>query len=89
MRGLVFAGMLATLGVLLPQSGWAADTWCARNFGDSPDKPCASAPLDYCLRGIRLGGVCARDRGYLQDSDSRDRVQKPSRRAGAKDRSDW
>ncbi len=77
----VLAGILAAL--LEPQSA-DAENWCVRNFGDPPDKPCVSAPLEYCLQGIRLGGVCARDRSYLQDSDSRRQPQKADRRGGAK-----
>ena len=81
----VIVGILAAL--LGPQSA-RAENWCVRNFGDPPDKPCVSAPLEYCLQGIRLGGVCARDRSYLQDSDNRGQPQKANRRGAKKERWD-
>jgi hypothetical protein len=84
MLKLVVLGMLIVLPG--PQSAWA-ENWCVRNFGDPPDKPCVSAPLEYCLQGIRLGGVCARDRSYLRDSDNQPPRQK-SRRGATKERWD-
>ena len=74
-------------GLLGPQSA-LAENWCVRNFGDPPDMPCVTAPLEYCLQGIRLGGVCARDRSYLRDSGNRGRPQKANRRGARKERWD-
>jgi hypothetical protein len=88
MKKIIVAGLFALLGSLAAQSAQADDTWCLRNFGDPPSKGCVSTPLQYCLRGLVAGGgVCARDRGYLDPGDDRDRLQRPPRRA-AKDRWD-
>ena len=85
MLKLVVFGIL----VVLPgPHGAQAENWCVRNFGDPPDKPCVAAPLEYCLQGIRLGGVCARDRSYLQDSDNRRQPLKAGRRGAKKERRD-
>jgi hypothetical protein len=89
MKQLIVVGLFASLGLVTAQGAQAADNWCLRNFGDSPGKGCVSAPLEYCLRGLAAGGgVCARDRGYVEQSDDRDRAQRPARRAG-KGRWDW
>lgn len=86
MKKAIVTWSLALLGLVAAQSAHAADNWCLRNFGDPPGKGCVSAPLEYCLRGLVAGGgVCARDRSYLEQSDDRDRSARPARRA-AKDR---
>jgi hypothetical protein len=85
----IAAAAFALLGVVAPQSSHAADSRCLRNFGDPPGKGCVSAPLEYCLRGIAVGGgVCARDRSYLDQSDDRDSRQRRARRSG-RERWDW
>jgi hypothetical protein len=81
----VVAGIFA---MLLGLQSAGAENWCVRDFGDPPDKPCVAAPLEYCLQGIRLGGVCARDRSYLQDKETRDPPQKHNRRGARKERRD-
>ena len=86
MRSLLLVGLL-TASALVPQSSRAAENWCARNLGEGAGKPCVTAPLDYCLRGIRLGGVCARE-GYVGNEGGRDEAPKPSRRAATKERPD-
>ena len=89
MKTFVVTAMLALLGLVAASSAQAADSWCLRNFGDPPGKGCVSAPLEYCLRGIAVGGgVCARDRSYLDQDDDRDRRQRATRRSG-RDRWDW
>jgi hypothetical protein len=89
MKKTIVAGLFALLGLVAAQSAQAAENWCLRNFGDPPGKGCVSAPLQYCLRGLAAGGgVCARDRSYLDQGDDRDRPQRPARRAG-KERWDW
>ena len=86
MRSLVlFVGLLSA-SALFPQSS-RAENWCARNLGEGAGKPCVTAPLDYCLRGIRLGGVCARE-GYVGNEISREPAQKPSQRTGTRERWD-
>ena len=87
MKKTIKAGLLALVGLVTIQGAPAAENWCRRNFGDPPGKGCVSAPLQYCLRGLVAGGgVCARDRSYLDDPS--ERPQRPARRAG-KDRWDW
>jgi hypothetical protein len=86
MRSLLLAGLLSA-SVLVPQSSQAAENWCARNLGEGAGKPCVTAPLDYCMRGIRLGGVCARE-GYVGNEGSREPAQRPSQRSGARERGD-
>ena len=87
MRKTINAGLFALVGLVTIQGAQAAENWCLRNFGDPPGKGCVSAPLQYCLRGLVAGGgVCARDRSYVDDPS--DRPQRPARRAG-KDRWDW
>ena len=83
MRTLVMTGALVLTGLLVSGSARAAENWCLRNFGDPPDKPCVSAPLDYCLRGlIAGGGVCGREHGGAREaSDNRARApRRPPRR---------
>jgi hypothetical protein len=87
MRTFVPAGVL--LAALLASDGaQAGETWCLRNFGDPPDKPCVAAPLDYCLRGLAAaGGVCARDRaGAREVNEERSRLQRDGRRSERRDR---
>ena len=89
MKKTIVAGLFALLCLVATPSARAAENWCLRNFGDPPGKRCVSAPLQYCLRGLAAGGgVCARDRSYLDQGDDRDRPQRPARRAG-KERWDW
>ena len=83
MRSLLLIGLLSA-SALFPQSS-RAENWCARNLGEGAGKPSVTAPLDYCLRGIRLGGVCARE-GYVGDAGSREPAQKPSQRTGTRER---
>lgn len=88
MRKFALTAALALTGLLASSGAWAAETWCLRNFGDSPDKPCVSAPLDYCLRGLAAGGgICARENGGAREaSQDRARPQRDGRRNDRRDR---
>ncbi len=91
MRILALTGTLVLAGLLTSGSARAAENWCLRNLGDPPDKPCVSAPLDYCLRGLAAGGgVCARERGGAREvNEDRARPQRDGRRTDRKDRWNW
>jgi hypothetical protein len=86
----IFALTVVLLLAGLPASGgaWAAETWCLRNHGDPPDKPCVSALLDYCLRGLAAGGgVCAREHGGSREvQQERARPERAGRRNDRRDR---
>jgi hypothetical protein len=80
MKKLIMAVIFALIALVTARNV-QAETWCLRNFGDPPNKDCVSAPLQYCLRGLAAGGgICVRDRSYLERSNDRDPSQRPSRR---------
>ena len=91
MRTFALTGMLVLAGLLASGSARAAENWCLRNFDHPPGKPCVSAPLDYCLRGlIAGGGVCGRERsGARELGEDRARPQRDGRRGERKDRWNW
>lgn len=78
-------------GLIFSDSGNAAENWCLRNFDDPPNKPCVSAPLEYCLRGLIVGGgVCGSNHGSPREAfESRPRAQRDGRRGERKDRLNW
>ena len=81
---------LATFGILLllgaTSGARAAENWYLRNStdprsGDLQGKGGISAPLQYCFRGIAVGGgVCARQ-DYLEDMADRERKRTSGRPA--------
>lgn len=85
------AATLVLVAILASGPARAAENWCLRNFGDPPDKPCISAPLAYCLRGLAAGGgVCAREHGGAREvNEDRARPQRDGRRGDRKDRWNW
>jgi len=68
---MIKAAMLAIFLTTATQSA-SADTWCVRDFGEAKYHNCIFPSLQECLRVVRVaGGICDRDRRYLEDEQPR------------------
>ncbi len=83
---MIKAAMLAVFIATAAQAA-AADTWCARDFGDAKYGNCVFPSLRECLRVVRVaGGVCDRDRRYLEEEAARGTPRRPDRQFDRWDR---